>query len=115
MAPVEQGNVKVDKAAGPNAYTVAEVVGRAKELSGKTVVVRARVTKFNGGIMDRNWIHLSDGSGDASAHNNDLLATGKADVKVGAVVEMTGTVRVDQDFGSGYAYKVLMENATLKP
>ena len=28
---------------------------------------------------------------------------------------VTGTVRTDKDFGAGYAYKVLIEDATLQP
>lgn len=107
--------VKVEKASGPNAYTVAELVTRASELNGKTVAVRAKVMKFNPGIMNKNWIHLSDGSGDAANHSNDILATGNAEVKVGSVVEMSGVLKVDQDFGSGYSYKVLIENAVTKP
>ena len=35
--------------------------------------------------------------------------------KVGDVVTARGTVRTDQDFGSGYAYKVLVEDAKLQP
>jgi hypothetical protein len=107
--------VKVDKASGPNAYTVAELVTRAAELNGKPVVVRAKAMKFNPDIMGKNWIHLSDGSGDATNHSDDILATSKEEVKVGNVVTLTGVLRVDQDFGSGYSYKVLIENATLKP
>ena len=34
---------------------------------------------------------------------------------VGDVVTVSGIVRTNKDFGSGYTYKVLIEDATLKP
>ena len=69
--------------------------------------------KFNGGILDRNWLHLQDGSGSADAHDNDLTITTDASVKVGDVVTMTGVVGTNKDFGAGYAYDVIVEKATL--
>ena len=35
-------------------------------------------------------------------------------VKLGDVVTMKGVVRTDRDFGAGYAYKVLVEDASLQ-
>jgi hypothetical protein len=94
--------------------SVAKVWADRKSLAGKTVTVRGRVVKFNGGILDRNWIHIQDGSGSAADGTNDLLVTSTQAAKVGDVVTATGTVAVDQDFTAGYAYKVLLEKATLK-
>jgi hypothetical protein len=94
--------------------TIANVVTNRKSLAGKTVTVRGKVVKFNGGIMGLNWIHIQDGSGSAKDGSNDLTvtsATGGANV--GDVVTITGTVVIDKDFGAGYAYAVLLQNATV--
>lgn len=104
----------VPKATGANARTVAEVITKRTELKDKEVLVRGRVVKFNGGIMGKNWVHLRDGSGSAEKETNDILVTTQAETKVGDIVTVKGTVRNDKDFGAGYAYKVLIEEATLQ-
>lgn len=110
--PVEVG--KVEKATGADARTVAEVWAQKGALKGKTVSVRGKVVKYNAGIMGKNWIHLQDGSGDAKAGTNDLaVTTGDAAAK-GDTITVTGVVRTDKDFGSGYAYPVLVEDAKVK-
>lgn len=94
--------------------SVADVIAKKAALSGKSVTVRGTVVKFNGGIMDRNWLHIQDGSGSADAKTNDLTITTDAEVKVGDVVTMTGIVGTGKDFGAGYAYDVILEKATAK-
>ncbi len=106
--------IKLAKAEGPGAYTVAEVYGRRKDLAGKTVSVRGKVMKVSLEIMGRNWVHLQDGSGDQKAGTNDLLVTTSEEVKAGETVTARGAVAKDQDFGSGYKYVVLLEKATFK-
>jgi hypothetical protein len=113
--PADIGDVRVAKAAGANARTVAEIVTKGAELKDKPVLVRAKVVKYNAEIMGKNWIHLRDGSGSAADGTNDILATTTSQAKVGDVVTVKGVVRTDKDFGAGYAYKVLIEDATLQP
>jgi hypothetical protein len=108
-------NIKVPKAVGANAQTVAEIVAKRAELKDKAVLVRGRIVKFNPEIMGRNWVHLRDGSGSAADGSNDVLVTTKAPAKVGDVVTVQGIVRTDKDFGAGYAYQVLIEDATFRP
>ena len=84
------------------------------ELKDKPVLVRAKVVKYNGGIMGKNWVHLRDGSGAAADGSNDLLVTTAEPAKVGDIVNAEGVVRTNKDFGSGYAYKVMIEDAKLK-
>ena len=98
----------------PGGTTVAKIWADRKSLAGKTVTVRGKVVKFNGGIMGRNWIHIQDGSGAAADGTNDLLVTSDAAAKVGDVVTVTGTVAVDKDFTAGYAYAVMIENAKIE-
>lgn len=109
------GTPKVEKMDPPaGGLSVADVFAKKATLGGKPVVVRGTVVKFNGGIMDRNWIHLQDGSGSADAKTNDLTITTDAEVKVGDVVTMSGVVGLERDFGAGYAYDVILEKATRK-
>jgi hypothetical protein len=113
--PADSAPISVPKASGANARTVVEVMTKTAELKDKSVKVRGKVVKYNSGIMGKNWIHLRDGSGVASANTDDVLVTTATAAKVGDIVTVTGIVRTDKDFGSGYSYKVLIEDATLQP
>ena len=108
-------DVKVAKASGANAYTVAEIIAKADKLKDKPVRVQGKVVKYNAGIMGKNWIHLRDGSGSATSGSNDILVTTLASAKLGDVVTVSGVVHTNKDFGAGYSYKILIEDATLKP
>jgi hypothetical protein len=104
---------KVAKAEGPAGRTVAEVFAQRAALQGKPVAIRATVVKVNAGVMGKNWVHLRDGSGSAADGSNDLIATSaEQEPKVGEVVVAKGVVRADVDIGAGYAFKVLVENAS---
>jgi len=111
--PADVGEVKVAKATGANAKTVAEIYGQKGQLKEKTVTVRGKVVKYNSGIMGKNWIHLRDGSGAQGKGDNDITVTTGDSAAVGDVVIVTGTVRLDKDFGAGYAYPVIIEEATV--
>jgi len=105
-------DVKVAKAEGANARTVAQVNADRLTLKDKPVVIRAKVVKVNSGIMGKNWVHLRDGTGSAADNSNDLLVTSKDEPKLGDVVIAKGVVKTDVDLGSGYAYKVLVEDVS---
>ena len=107
-------DVKVPKASGANARTVAEINAKSADLKDKPAAVRGKVVKFNGGIMGKNWVHLRDGSGAAADGSNDLLVTTADQAAVGDTITAEGLVRTDKNFGSGYAYKVMIEDAKLK-
>jgi len=107
-------DVHVSKAIGANAKTVAEIVKNRVALKGKTVVVRGKVVKYNAGILGKNWVHLRDGSGSAADQSDDILVTTQNETRLDAIVTAKGVVHNDEDFGAGYAYKVLIEEATLK-
>jgi hypothetical protein len=93
--------------------TVADVWARRKTLGDKTVTIRAKVVKFNGGILGVNWLHLQDGTGTAKDGTNDITVTSNAAAKVGDVVTVTGKIALDKDLGSGYSYPVILEGATI--
>jgi len=102
---------KVDKAAGADARNIEETWSEGAALAGKTVTVRGKVVKYNPGVMGKNWIHLQDGSGDASKGTNDLTVTSMDEAAMGEIVTITGTVYVDKDFGAGYRYPIIIEEA----
>jgi hypothetical protein len=104
---------KVQKASGADGRTVAEVWAQKAQLKEKSVSVRGKVVKVSSGIMGRNWIHVRDGSGSAEKKDNDLTITTQDEPKVGDVVTVKGTVRTDKDFGAGYAYPVIVEEAKI--
>jgi hypothetical protein len=106
----------VVKAMAPPAggSSIADVWAKRAALVGKTVTINGTVVKFNGGILGRNWLHVQDGSGRASEGTNDITVTTDAPAKLGDVVTVTGKVAIDKDFGAGYAYKVMIEEAKVK-
>ena len=110
--PSDVGSVKVPKAAGGDARTVSEIYSQRTALKEKPVTIRGKVVKYNEGIMGRNWLHIRDGSGTAGK-DNDLTITTAEKAAVGDVVVVKGTVRVDKDFGAGYSYPVIVEDAKL--
>jgi hypothetical protein len=114
-APAASEPVKVEKAKGADACTVSEAYENAGKLDKKTVVVRGKVVKVSKGIMGKNWVHLRDGSGDAGKGTNNLVVTTQDLPNVGAVVTAKGTLHKDKDFGAGYKYRVIVEEATVKP
>jgi hypothetical protein len=98
----------------PGGTTVANVWADRKALAGKPVTVRGKVTKYNGGILGVNWVHIQDGTGAAAQKTNDLAITTDDTARVGDIVIATGTLATDKDFGAGYAYPVILEKSTLK-
>ena len=92
--------------------TIAELFSRKDSYAGKTVKIKGQVTKFSAEIMNKNWIHLQDGT-----ENNgkfDLTITSAATVKNGDIVTLEGKVVLNKDFGYGYLFEVLIEDAELK-
>jgi hypothetical protein len=106
-------DLKVEKAGGANAYTVAELYEKSGVLNGKDVVVQGKVVKVSKQIMGKNWVHLQDGSGDAATGTNNLVTTTQDIAAVGDIVTAKGKLAKDKDFGGGYQYVVIIEETTL--
>ncbi len=109
-----QSDEHIPKASGANAMTIEEIVSKAAALKGQPVLVRGKVVKYNAGIMGKNWIHLRDGSGAEARNTNDILVTTTDQVKTGDVITVRGVIATDKDFGAGYSYKVLIEEARVQ-
>jgi hypothetical protein len=104
---VKPGSIKK----APGGYTVTECYSMKDSLKGKTVTVRGKVVKFASQIMGKNWIHIQDGTGKEGT--NDLTVTSAAIVNVGDVVLVSGKIAYDKNFGAGYVYPVIIEDASI--
>lgn len=104
--------IKVDKAKGENAFTVAELFAKASSLNGKKIMVKGKVVKVSPSIMGKNWVHLQDGSGNPANKTHDLVITTSEIPDKGEVVTVKGQLAANKDFGSGYQYAALVEDAT---
>lgn len=104
-APMEP----MEKAEG--GYTIAEVFAGKQDLKGKTVRVRGKVVKVSPDIMGLNWVHLQDGTG--AAGSDRLIFRSATEIAgIGEIVTAEGTVDTDKDFGFGYQYSVLVDDAS---
>jgi hypothetical protein len=112
--PAKAEKIKVEKATGADAYTIEELYAKREDLDRKSVAVKGKVVKVSEGIMGKNWIHIQDGSGDPKKKTHNLVVTSQDIPKVGAIVTVNGTLRADKDFGGGYKYAVIVEEAAIK-
>ena len=113
-AIVPAAEVKVDKATADNAQTIGECFDKAKELDNKKVTVRGKVMKVSRMIMGKNWLHLQDGTGNPMKNTHDLVVTTMAVPEKDSVVVIEGTLHANKDFGAGYKYEVIVEDAEIK-
>ncbi|OFY85222.1 MAG: hypothetical protein A3F72_05435 [Bacteroidetes bacterium RIFCSPLOWO2_12_FULL_35_15] len=107
--PLEKKEVTVKKDKGE--ISIASLFENKKTYSGKTIKIKGQVSKFSAGIMKKNWIHLQDGTDFSGKF--DLTITTDQVVKVGDNITLEGKITLDKDFGFGYFYDVIMEEAKL--
>jgi len=93
-------------------HTVGEVIADRMSLAGSEVAVRGKVIKMNTSIMGRNWLHVLDGTVGPDGEREVTVSTEDI-AAVGSIVVVRGTVATDRDFGSGYNYSVLIEDAKI--
>jgi hypothetical protein len=99
----------IEKAEG--GVTVGELYDRKDTLAGQEITVRGKVVKFTPKIMGVNWLHLRDGTAGAGG-GNDLTVT-LAEAEVGDIVFVRGVVATHRDFGFGYKYELMIEEASV--
>ena len=99
----------IKRAAGGK--TIQEIYAAKAKLAGRPVSVRGKVVKYNSMILGKNWLHIRDGSGSGDKSNNDLTVTTTTPAKLGDTVLVTGNVSTNRDFGAGYKYSVIIEDA----
>jgi len=91
--------------------TLSELFSDKSKFGGKTVKIRGMVVKFTAGVMQKNWIHIQDGT--RSGNQFDLTITTIDECKLGDIVTFEGKVSLNRDFGYGYSYDILIEDAKL--
>ncbi len=91
-----------------NGKTIDDVLKQKKELAGKSVKIRGKVIKFTAEVMNKNWLHIKD-----SSTGGDLTVTTNAKAKIGDTVIVDGKITLNKDFGFGYIYDVILEDAKL--
>ena len=90
---------------------IAELFENKQNYAGKKIKIKGEVTKFSSQIMGKSWVHFQDGTDFEGAY--DLMITTQEDAMVGDVVVFEGMISLDKDFGAGYFYKIIMEEAVL--
>ncbi|MBK7407775.1 MAG: hypothetical protein IPL49_09230 [Saprospirales bacterium] len=105
---VESPTTAITPAKG--AIKISDLMANPQKYEGKVIKVTGKCVKVNPMIMGRNWVHLQDGSG----KDMDLTITTDEVVPLGSIVTMEGTIALNQDFGAGYRYDVIMEKATVQ-
>jgi hypothetical protein len=111
ITPLEE--ISIEKATAENGYTVEEIFTKAKELAGKKVQVHGKVVKFSPMIMGKNWVHLQDGTGDPMQNSHDLVVTTGETVAVDSIITIEGILAAEKDFGAGYKYAAIVEDAAV--
>jgi len=106
---IEKKDVKIE--ASENTISIAELFKNREKYNNEIVRLKGEVTKYNPAIMNVNWFHVQDGT--AFNGEFDLTATTTAEVKLGDVVSFEGKVILNKDFGAGYVYDIMIENATI--
>lgn len=109
QAVVTKADIKIEPCA--DCITISRLVADKKSFSGKKIRVKGVVTKVNEAIMDKNWIHIQDGTETDGIF--DLTITSGQSVAVGDTVTFEGTISLEKDFGYGYFYNILMEEGEL--
>ena len=92
------------------AIKISDLMANPQKYEGKVIKVTGKCVKVNPMIMGRNWVHLQDGSGKGM----DLTITTDEVVPLGSIVTLEGTIALNQDFGAGYRYDIIMEGATVQ-
>ena len=102
-------DVKIDPVKG--CVTIADLFAKKASYDTKSIKIKGKVTKFSPDIMQKNWIHLQDGT--EANGKFDLTITTDATVKVGDIVTVEGKITLNKNIGAGYFYEVLMEDAKI--
>ncbi|MDD4071963.1 MAG: hypothetical protein PHY78_06340 [Desulfobacterales bacterium] len=106
-------DIKVEKVSGKDGFRISELYEKASELSEKNVSVRGNVVKILHNIMKKNWVHIQDGTGDPAQNTHDLVLNCLQTPSVGDTVTVSGRLKTDRDFGAGFTYRIIIEDASI--
>ena len=108
--PPEKKEIKIQPVSG--GITLAKLFAGKDAFAGKTVKIKGQVVKYTPAVMNKNWIHIQDGT-DLNG-KFDLAVTSANEVKVGDIVTFEGKISLNKDLGYGYFFDVIMEDAVVK-
>ena len=108
--PPEKKEIKIAVAKG--GISIADLFSKKESYAGKTVKIKGQVTKYTPAVMNKNWIHIQDGTDFSGKF--DLTVTSDQEVKVGDIITLEGKISLNKDLGYGYFFDVLMEDAAIK-
>ncbi len=106
------GKVNVEFVKTTEELSIANIYSNKDTYSNKKILIKGKVVKVSPNIMSKNWVHIQDGT--EFEGNYDLTVTTLAELKVGDVVTFEGIIALDKDFGHGYKYDVILEEAAIK-
>lgn len=109
QAVAAKADIKIEPCA--DCITIGRLIADKKSFSGKKIRVKGVVTKVNEGIMEKNWVHIQDGTEAEGVY--DLTITTSQTASVGETVTFDGKIVLDKDFGYGYFYTVIMEDGQI--
>lgn len=109
--PASENSEKIQLESPEGGYTLTDVFKNKTELKDQSIIVKGQVVKINLNIMGINWVHIQDGTEYNGVY--DLTVTTKNDINfhLGDIVTFKGTLRLNKDFGSGYKYDYILEEA----
>lgn len=96
-----------------DAVKLSELMANKAKYEGKVITVTGECVKANNGIMGKNWVHIQDGSKD-KGKLLDLTVTTNLNIPIGSKVALNGKITLNKDFGAGYKYEIIMEDAAGK-
>lgn len=109
--PADGQKEGISVAPAEGGISIAKLFASRIDYSGKKIKMKGQVVKINDEVMGKNWIHIQDGTKDGE--NFDLTITTLDKVAMDEVVIFEGTITLNKDFGYGYSYEVIMEDAKL--
>jgi len=90
--------------------SIAELFANRDKYVGKIITIKGKVTKTSNAIMKLNWLHINDGSN--FQNMDDLVFTSTQTLpKTGEIIYAKGLVVKDKDFGYGYFYPLIIQEA----
>ncbi|MFZ1524069.1 MAG: hypothetical protein WAT22_04570, partial [Saprospiraceae bacterium] len=93
-----------------DAVKLSELFKNKNKYEGQVITISGTCVKVNNGIMGKNWVHIEDGS-KSNGKLLNLTVTTSINIPVGSNVALKGKVSINKDFGAGYKYDIIMEEA----
>lgn len=104
-------NIEINPVEG--AVKLSGLFENKKQYKGKKIKVAGEVVKINENIMKKNWIHIQDGSSYEGQFDLTITTTEPVSFGKGDIVSFEGIIALDKDFGAGYFYDIILEDAKI--